>query len=258
MKPSRGGRLGFAAGLALALPFAGSTAAQAQEKRELTVMTQNLYLGSSLNAGPRGHDRRGVGGRRRRDLRDHGVHRLPDRGPRRSRTRSQAQRARPHRAAGGVELDRRHGYVTGTAAAELRLPGDPAGRTGRAGPVTTRWPRSRRTPTSARHRSSPGIRLCCTPPAFVLRCVAGGPRRHPRQQPHTSGAPLVATPRTAATHKQTFTPPGGAPLSFDRGWARVDVKYRGQQVPLRQHPPRGRRLRRRSRRRRPVSSSPAR
>ena len=49
MKPSRGVRLGFAAGLALALPLAGSTAAQAEEKRELTVMTQNLYLGSSLN-----------------------------------------------------------------------------------------------------------------------------------------------------------------------------------------------------------------
>ena len=49
MKPSRGVRLGFAAVLALALPLAGSTAAQAAEKRELTVMTQNLYLGSSLN-----------------------------------------------------------------------------------------------------------------------------------------------------------------------------------------------------------------
>ena len=46
----RGGlRLGLVAGLALALPLGAGTSAQAKEKRELTVMTQNLYLGSSLN-----------------------------------------------------------------------------------------------------------------------------------------------------------------------------------------------------------------
>jgi endonuclease/exonuclease/phosphatase family metal-dependent hydrolase len=41
-------RIALVAALALALPVAGTTAAQAQEKRELVVMTQNLYLGSSL------------------------------------------------------------------------------------------------------------------------------------------------------------------------------------------------------------------
>lgn len=44
-----GARLGLAVTLAVALPLAGSTAAGAQGKRELTVMSQNLYLGSSLN-----------------------------------------------------------------------------------------------------------------------------------------------------------------------------------------------------------------
>ncbi|MEP7191262.1 MAG: endonuclease/exonuclease/phosphatase family protein [Actinomycetota bacterium] len=41
-------RLWLAALVAVALPLAGSGAAQAMDKRELTVMTQNLYLGSSL------------------------------------------------------------------------------------------------------------------------------------------------------------------------------------------------------------------
>jgi endonuclease/exonuclease/phosphatase family metal-dependent hydrolase len=49
MRLRSGVRLGLAAALALALPLAGSAGAQAKEKRELTVMTQNLYLGSSLN-----------------------------------------------------------------------------------------------------------------------------------------------------------------------------------------------------------------
>lgn len=49
MRLRSGLRLGLAAVLALALPLAGSAGAQAKEKRELTVMTQNLYLGSSLN-----------------------------------------------------------------------------------------------------------------------------------------------------------------------------------------------------------------
>ncbi|GAA4407502.1 hypothetical protein GCM10023168_23630 [Fodinibacter luteus] len=48
MRLRSGVRLGLAAALALALPLAGSTGAQAKDKRELTVMTQNLYLGSSL------------------------------------------------------------------------------------------------------------------------------------------------------------------------------------------------------------------
>ena len=49
MRLGTGIRLALAAGLALALPLAGSASAQANDKRELTVMTQNLYLGSSLN-----------------------------------------------------------------------------------------------------------------------------------------------------------------------------------------------------------------
>ncbi|HET6969382.1 MAG TPA: endonuclease/exonuclease/phosphatase family protein [Ornithinibacter sp.] len=50
MRLRSGARLGLAAALALALPLAGTaTGAGAQEKRELTVLTQNLYLGSSLN-----------------------------------------------------------------------------------------------------------------------------------------------------------------------------------------------------------------
>lgn len=49
MRLRSGVRLGLAAALALALPLAATTAAQAKDKRELTVMTQNLYLGSSLN-----------------------------------------------------------------------------------------------------------------------------------------------------------------------------------------------------------------
>ena len=51
MRLRRGIRLALAAGLALAVPLAGSTTAQAKAKetRQLTVMTQNLYLGSSLN-----------------------------------------------------------------------------------------------------------------------------------------------------------------------------------------------------------------
>lgn len=42
-------RLGLAALVAVGLPLAGSGAAQAMDKREFTVMTQNLYLGSSLD-----------------------------------------------------------------------------------------------------------------------------------------------------------------------------------------------------------------
>jgi endonuclease/exonuclease/phosphatase family metal-dependent hydrolase len=49
MKVRAGLRLGLAALVAVALPLAGSGAAQAKDKRELTVMTQNLYLGSSLD-----------------------------------------------------------------------------------------------------------------------------------------------------------------------------------------------------------------
>ena len=48
MRVRTGVRLGLAALLAVALPLVGSGAAQAKDKRELTVMTQNLYLGSSL------------------------------------------------------------------------------------------------------------------------------------------------------------------------------------------------------------------
>ena len=53
MKVRTGARLGLAALLAallaVALSVAGSGAAQAKDKRELTIMTQNLYLGSSLD-----------------------------------------------------------------------------------------------------------------------------------------------------------------------------------------------------------------
>lgn len=49
MRVRTGVRLGLAALLAVALPLAGTGAAQAKDKRELTVMTQNLYLGSSLD-----------------------------------------------------------------------------------------------------------------------------------------------------------------------------------------------------------------
>ena len=49
MKVRRGVRLGLAALLAVGLSMVGSGAAQAKDKRELTVMTQNLYLGSSLD-----------------------------------------------------------------------------------------------------------------------------------------------------------------------------------------------------------------
>lgn len=52
MRLHRGARLAVAAAVALALPLAGAAgtaAGAAQGKRELTVLTQNLYLGSSLN-----------------------------------------------------------------------------------------------------------------------------------------------------------------------------------------------------------------
>ena len=49
MRVRTGVRLGLAALLAVALPLVSSGAAQAKDKRELTVMTQNLYLGSSLD-----------------------------------------------------------------------------------------------------------------------------------------------------------------------------------------------------------------
>lgn len=49
MRLGNGARIALAAALAVALPCAASSTAQAKEKRELTVMTQNLYLGSSLN-----------------------------------------------------------------------------------------------------------------------------------------------------------------------------------------------------------------
>ena len=42
-------RVALVAAMALAVPTAGSTAASAKDKRELSVMSQNLYLGSSLN-----------------------------------------------------------------------------------------------------------------------------------------------------------------------------------------------------------------
>ena len=46
----RGGvGLGLAALLAVALSLAGSGAVEAKDKRVLTVMSQNLYLGSSLD-----------------------------------------------------------------------------------------------------------------------------------------------------------------------------------------------------------------
>ncbi len=48
MKLRAGFRLGLAALLTVSLPVAASGAAQANDKRELTVMSQNLYLGSSL------------------------------------------------------------------------------------------------------------------------------------------------------------------------------------------------------------------
>ncbi|MFZ2016634.1 MAG: endonuclease/exonuclease/phosphatase family protein [Nocardioides sp.] len=41
--------VGLVALLAVAMPLAGSGSAQAKDKREITVMTQNLYLGSSLD-----------------------------------------------------------------------------------------------------------------------------------------------------------------------------------------------------------------
>ena len=49
MRLGRGIRIGIAAVLAAGMPLGAMGSAEAKDKRELTVMTQNLYLGSSLN-----------------------------------------------------------------------------------------------------------------------------------------------------------------------------------------------------------------
>lgn len=49
MRLGRGIRIGIAAVLAAGMPLGAMGSAEAKDKRELTVMTQNLYLGSTLN-----------------------------------------------------------------------------------------------------------------------------------------------------------------------------------------------------------------
>ena len=73
-----------------------------------------------------------------------------------------------------------------------------------------------------------------------LRRDAQGPRRHPGQRRHAR-APLERPRSGRYAAQQTFTPPGSPPVSFARGWATVEAKYRGE-IPVREHPPRGRQL----------------
>ena len=113
-------KAGAAIGGAHAVAGHGASAAG---KRDLTVMTQNLYLGSSLTPAL-DRDRPDVVRRgRRADLRDGAVHELP--GARRGdRRRGPGQGPGPDRPAGGHEVDDRRPQP----AARLRLPRDPAGR----------------------------------------------------------------------------------------------------------------------------------
>ena len=214
MRVRTGVRLGLAALLAVALPLVGSGAAQAKDKRELTVMTQNLYLGLEPRPGAHGHHRPRVRRRRRPDLRHRGLHELPARGPRRSPTRW------PPRSPDLVGLQEVSNWIAqplvpganppsydflailqaALAKPGLRLPG-------------------RRRLAERRHRPRPArgarvrLRASDLPDDPAVRGDAAGPRRDPGQRRHRRPERVKRRSSGDYTAQQTFQPPGGTARS---------------------------------------------
>ena len=202
------------------------TTAQAGRHRELTVMTQNLYLGSSLQPAIEAETLPEFVGAvaliygtavftdfpARAEVIADEIAR-PE-----SPTSSRYRRCRTWTA-------RRRRCGRGPSAAELRLPRHPPGRTGRTRPLLRGGGgvAERRDRSCAARRGAIRVRHVVPSAAVsladrdVILVNTATPALHWRNG--TSG-------RYDA--QASFAPGPAGTLSFDRGWASIDVKYRGR------------------------------